>query len=369
MSYNEPGNILISDQYNNRVIEVTPRGDIVWFFGLGPTDFSANSIIGVNNAERVGKYTLMAGTGTGGGSPAGLTPVIPPNIQDNRVMIVDKKKNIVWQYGQFGLTGSGPNLLSSPVDCIYVPHRHKKDGCGKCRDKSGDHSGECETITCSHHKLKLNGTILITDQGNNRVIEVNQKKCIVWQYPGSNTNPSDQLDSPNSAQKLCNGHVLIADENNNRAIEVNHCDKVVRVFTAGGTLGACAYASRLPNGNTLLTDAGNSRIVEVDDCDRIVWQYVANGDNQMTPSSPSRGLRLKDGRTIISDQFDNRVIIVSTTNVVSSYYGLPLITDLPADTPNPNNGYDTRTTQLGLYGPYDAKVIGDYTGLTDPCQK
>jgi hypothetical protein len=40
-------------------------------------------------------------------------------------------------------------------------------------------------------------------------------------------------------------------------------------------------------------------------------------------------------------------------------YGLPL------DDGN-NIGYDLNTTQKGLYAPYDAKIIGDYTGLTPP---
>jgi hypothetical protein len=31
-----------------------------------------------------------------------------------------------------------------------------------------------------------------------------------------------------------------------------------------------------------------------------------------------------------------------------------------------NAGYDTHTSQNGLYSPYDAKVVGDYTGLTPP---
>src|SRR5260221_10907448 len=60
---------LIADQFNNRVIEVDHRGNIVWHFGLGPADFSPASIIGVNDAQRVGEFTLMAGTGTPGGQP------------------------------------------------------------------------------------------------------------------------------------------------------------------------------------------------------------------------------------------------------------------------------------------------------------
>jgi hypothetical protein len=169
----------------NRVIETDTNGNIVWQFGLGPKDFSPDSIIGCNDAQRVGPFTLMAGTGT----PAGVIPEAPDGAPDNRVILVD------------------PN--------------------GR----------------------------------------------IVWQYPGSNTNDSDQLNSPNSAELLENGHILISDENN---------DRVIRVSPAG--------------------------------------QIVA-----------SYGLPLAGGGSIGN-----------------------------------NVGYDLQTTQNGLYSPYDAKVVGDYTGLTPP---
>src|SRR5450756_112145 len=225
-AFNKPGNILIADQFNNRVIETDANGNIAWQFGLGPDDFSARSIIGCNDAQRVGPLTLMAGTGT----PPGVIPEAPDGAVDNRVVLVDPNHRILWQYGQFGQTGDGPNLLSTPVQCTWLPNQH----------------------------------VLITDQGNNRIIEVNLHKQIVWQYPGANTNDADQLNSPNSAELLENGHILISDENNNRAIEVTRKDKIVKTFTAGGTVGAVAFSSRLPNGDTLLTDAGNSRAVEVD---------------------------------------------------------------------------------------------------------
>ena len=59
--FNQRGNLLIADQFSNRVIETDKAGHIVWSFGLGPKDFSANSIIGVNDVQRVGPFTLMAG--------------------------------------------------------------------------------------------------------------------------------------------------------------------------------------------------------------------------------------------------------------------------------------------------------------------
>ena len=325
--FNEPGNILIADQFNNRVIETTESGNIVWSFGRGPHDFTARSIIGVNDAQRVGPYTLMAGTGT----PAGVIPEAPNGAADNRVILVDPFGHIVWQYGQFGQAGSSFNLLNTPVQCTFLP----------------------------------NFDILITDQANNRIIEVNFKKHIVWQYPGSNTNASDQLNNPNSAELLENGHILISDENNNRAIEVTRADQIVRTFTAGGTAGTIAFASRLANDHTLLTDSSNSRAVEVDAGDNIVWQYSTDTDPlSILAPLPTRAVRLRNGDTLISDQFNNRVIRVNMAKQIVASYGLPLAGGTGSI--GINVGYNLHTTQKGLYSPYDAKIVGDYTGLTPP---
>jgi hypothetical protein len=326
-AFNRPGNILIADQFNNRVIEVGGGGKIVWSFGLGPTDFSTNSIVGVNDAERVGPLTLMAGTGT----PPGVVPQAPAGVVDNRVMIVDAFGRMIWQYGQFGQTGSGPNLLNVPVQCTFLPTYH----------------------------------VLITDQGNNRIIEVTLNKDTVWQYPGTNNNPSDQLSSPNSAELLDNGNILISDQANNRAIEVTREDVITKTFTAHGTLGAVAFASRLPDGDTLITDTSNARIVEVNAHDEVVWDYFTTNSRNSIPSPlPTRAIRLHNGDTLISDQFNNRVIQINHHKQLVSQYGLP-----PAGGTGPigsNVGFDTNTTQRGLYSPYDAKVIGDETGLTPP---
>src|SRR5438309_4554705 len=91
--FNRPGNILITDQFNNRVIEIDPAGNIVWHFGNGPNDVSANSIVGTNDAERVGTLTLMAGTG----APGGTEPLCPsPNgCVDNRVLLVNQQHHIL----------------------------------------------------------------------------------------------------------------------------------------------------------------------------------------------------------------------------------------------------------------------------------
>jgi hypothetical protein len=314
---------LIADQFNNRVIEVDRAGKIFWHFGKGPNDVSAASIIGVNDAQRVGDLTLMAGTGAPGGAEP-LCP-LPDGCADNRVILVDRSGAIVWQYGKFGVTGAGPNELNTPVQNTYLPSGH----------------------------------VLITDQGNERVIEVERRsKKIVWHYgtTGVVGNGPNQLSNPNSAELLTNGHVLISDENNNRAIEVNRAHKILRTFTAHGTVSGVAFASRLPNGHTLITDSNNNRIVEVDGGDNVVWEYATNAEASSNPNPlPTRAVRLADGGTLISDQFNHRVIVVDRSGKIVLSFGT-----LNAPSFGPKN------TSQGLNAPYDAKLIGDFTGLTPP---
>ena len=337
--FNEPGNYLIADQFNNRVIEVDRHGNIVWQFGLGPADFSAASIIGVNDAQRVGDLTLMAGTGTPGGQPEAPNCTNSNGCPDNRVLLVDRSGNIVWQYGQFGVTGSGPNQLNVPVQNTWLPNFH----------------------------------VLITDQANERVIEVDPfTQKIVWQYgtTGVSGNGPNQLNNPNCAELLENGHVLICDENNNRAFEVK------RKFPTGGDIvwqygsgdpnknepvSGVAFASRLENGHTLITDSNHSRIVEIDAHKKPVWQYFTCHDSgcnlaRGTGPLPTRAVRLRNGHTLISDQYDHRVIEVDRNKHIVRTFGK--LGDLSY---NPNNVSDG-----GLNSPYDAKRIGDYTGLTPP---
>lgn len=322
--FNQPGNILITDQFNNRVIEIDPRGNIVWQFGLGPGNTTPSSIIGTNDAERVGTLTLMAGTGI----PAGVTTHCKKGCADNRVLLVDHHGNIVWQYGQFGVTGSGSNQLNTPVQNTYL---HESSG--------DDH-------------------VLITDQGNGRIIEVRRSdNAIVWEYDG--------LNNPNSAELLVNGNILISDQNNNQALEVTHItpSSVVQSYTTAGGIpfSGLAFASRLPSGHTLITDSNNSRIVETDETGADYWHFFTN-DPALRPGSnpsplPTRAVQLANGNVLISDQFNHQVIEVTHTEpaIIVATYGT--IND---------SGFSPSTALTKLNGPYSAYVIGDYTGITPP---
>ena len=88
----------------------------------------------------------------------------------------------------------------------------------------------------------------------------------------------------------------------------------------------------------------------------MVWQYFTNTDPNSNPAPlPTRAIRLRNGNTIISDQFNDRVIVINPQQAIVASYGT-------INTP----GYGPDNTAEGLNAPYDAKVIGDYTGITPP---
>jgi len=313
--FNTPGNLLIADQFNNRVIEVDPQtNQVVWSFGSGNGSLcnpGPGSIIGPNDAERLADgLTLMAGSGIPPGSP------FPP-CQDNRVIIVNQQGDIVWQYGQAGVNGSGPGLLDVPVFAIQIPNKD----------------------------------VVIVDQGNNRVIEVNYTtRQVDWSY-GPTSGPGE-LNSPNAVQQLPNGDFLIADQGNNRVIDVNRSGDLVWQYSTG--LNTTAFASRLPNNDTLIVDSGHSRIVEISSQGSVVWQYsTGNSSSQWTAATsyPSNAVRLANGETMITDTTNDRIIIINEGGNIVYQYG---------ETGTPGAGSDE------LNQPYSSYAIGDYTGQTVP---
>jgi hypothetical protein len=318
--FNTPGNILISDQYNNRLIEVNPDTNAaVWRFGNGSWIAGPKSIVGVNDAQRIGDLTLVAGTGV----PAGAEPNCPNGCPDNRVLVIGRYREIIWQYGKAGVTGSGWNELNTPVQNTYLP----------------------------------NGDILITDQGNARVIEVNHAKNIVWQYgqTGVTGDGFNQLNNPNSAELLENGNILIADEGNNRVIETDRNWNIVWSYGCASCseLSQAAFASRLPDGTTLITDGGNNRIVDVDSGGNVIWWYYTNmRAGSIANPAPSRAVQTMDGNILISDQNNDQVIELDSSHQDIIWQQGKIAVG--------QTGFNR------LNGPYDAKVIGDYTGLTPP---
>ena len=98
-------------------------------------------------------------------------------------------RQVIWQYGTSGASGSGDNQLYSPYSAVELE----------------------------------SGNVLIADRSNHRVIEVDRNRQVIWQYGTSGVSGSgdNQLYYPVSAVELTSGNVLITDTYNRRVIEVD----------------------------------------------------------------------------------------------------------------------------------------------------
>lgn len=323
--FDAKGNLVVVDQYNNRIVELDPlTHTIVWQYEVSISKTTTNWLVGPRDAERYkGKTLIVAGD-----LPAGVSSNYPAGNIASRVFEVDKKGKIKWEYGQTSLTSEGEHDLSNPAMAVYAPH--------KC--------------------------VLIADQGNHRVIHVGQqgkkKVEIKWQYgtTGVSGVGSNQLDSPASVQRLGNGNYLIADTGNNRVIEVTRKKSEI-VWQYGNPadtniLNGPTYACHLKGDRVLITDSGNDRILVVDSTGSNVFTYVTSAlPGSVEHPYPTHALPLKSGNFLITDQFNHQIIEVNPLGVVVNSHGT-------IGTPGSDPGF--------FYAPADAKVVDDFTGLTAP---
>ena len=206
------GNILVSDTWNNRILEIDRKGNIIsssekWGKGSG-TLSDGSHLRYPNDAEETERGAILIS-----------------DRNNDRIIEVDKKGNIVWKYTK-------------------LKHCHDAD------------------------RLS-NGNTIVASSDQNKVIEINPRGDIVWSYGDGSLK---MLNWPRDADRLQNGNTLITDSKNNRIIEVNNNGEIVWSFYLG-YFGMPYEADRLPNGNTLISIQQRRQVIEVDPSGNIVWSF------------------------------------------------------------------------------------------------
>jgi len=241
-----------------------------------------------------------------------------------RVVELDVNGTAVWQYGTTGVKGSGPDQLGQPAweaqrlvggNTLITDTENQRvievDPQKAIVWQYGD-TGSSATLFFPRDAERLaNGNTLIADTDHWRILEVDAQKTTVWEYSGVNL--------PTDADRLGNGNTLISEPDGFRVFEVDPSKNVVWEYGSGtmgfgeGQVGHIWDADRLANGNTLITDADNHRVIEVTPDKRVVWQYGINGTRGDGPgllAYPYDAERLADGSTLIADMDNHRVIRV-----------------------------------------------------------
>jgi sulfocyanin len=287
-----PGNVLIADAGNNRIIEVTPDKRIVWEFPR-PGDLApGQSFVDPDDAF----YT-----------PGGRT--IITNEEDNQtIAVIDYATHkILWEYGHPGHPGSAPGYLHTPDDAYQLPDgRIVVADIKNCRiivlDPPPAHHIQRQfgvTRDCRAAPGRFlypngdtplpDGDLLITEIGTRSAAELNiATGRLLYRVPFPIAYPSD-------TQLTRAGEYLVVDYSRpGRVVIVTRAGHMVWLYGPAGGPGHLDHPScaiELLNGNILLNDDYNHRVIVLNRAKRILWQYGVTG----IPGSAPGYLRLPDG--------------------------------------------------------------------------
>jgi len=268
-----PGNLLIADRGNSRLLIVTPQKKIIWTMSLGKA----------------------GGSHSHGADDAFFTPDykhIIINEEDNQMLaIIDiATKKIIWTYGHGGVTGSAPGYLNTPDDAYMLP----------------------------------NGLVTTADIKNQRILFINQAGKIVKQYGTTLKryhNPPYSLAAPNGDTPLKDGGMLITEIGGSYADRLNSAGKLIYTVHFSN-IPYPSDTQLLPNNNLLVVDYNSpGRVEEVTPKGKIVWTYYhASGAGML--SNPSLAISLPNGDIVLNDDYNDRVIIIDPkTNRIVWQYG------------------------------------------------
>jgi len=208
---------------------------------------------------------------------------------------------------------SGTTLITTGRDPSTVM---EVDASGRC---VGLYRGE---LKFAHNADRLtNGHTLISDTGNDRVLELDGDNVTVWSSEQVSLSDGSELDYPNDANLVEGNRLLVTDRNNHRVIEIQRDGTIVWQFGETGVAGSDDShlshphnADRLSDGNTVIADSDNNRIVEVTPSGRIAWVWQPVGDDAL--SWPRDADRLANGHTLVTDSRNGRVLEVDASKTV-----------------------------------------------------
>ncbi|MBI3865662.1 MAG: PQQ-binding-like beta-propeller repeat protein [Planctomycetia bacterium] len=156
------------------------------------------------------------------------------------------------------------------------------------------------------------------------VVEMNRAHQIIWEYEAKPKNAQVPRVEVHAFQRLADGTTMIAESGNARIVEVDRAGKIVHEVPL--TLDKpdphrdTRMVRKLDNGNYLVCHEGDGKVREYDRQGKVVWSYTldlggrprSNGHGPEGHGTEVYGaVRLKNGNTLIAGGNNNRVLEVS----------------------------------------------------------
>jgi DNA-binding beta-propeller fold protein YncE len=306
-----PGNVLIADRANNRLLEVTPEGKIVWRFPR-PGDLHHGQTF------RVPDDAFFNDTGS---------RIVATEEDDFVISVIDvARERITYRYGHPGVPGSGPGFVHNPDDAIPL----------------------------------RNGKIVSADIKNCRLIElrppVHRPIRQLGATGGCIHDPPRALSSPNGAFPLFDGGTVVTEIGGVWADVLDRWGRLTAAVSPPG-FSYPSDTNEVRPGVLLSVDyAKPGAILEFGPRGHVLWHFAPRGRDAL--NHPSLALPLPNGDVLANDDFNDRVIVVDPhTNRIVWQYGH---TGVPGRRP----GYLNVPDGVDLAPPYAlADRFRNWTGL------
>jgi DNA-binding beta-propeller fold protein YncE len=268
-----PGDVLVADRSNNRLLVVDPQGRVVWRFP----------------SARNGSLPLPDDAFF---SPDGRQIVVTEEDVD-MVSIVDvASRRIIWRYGSFDAPGSSANRLAHPDDAMMLP----------------------------------DGSILAADIENCRLIVLHPPRQSPVRTAGSPVrgcvhDPPAAWGSPNGAFPLQGGGALVTEINGSWVDALSPRGRLLWATHPPGIYYP-SDSNEVRPGLYVTVGWQSPGVLETfDRHGRLHWRYRPRaGAPQL--DHPSLALPLPNGDFLVNDDFNDRVIVIDPrTNRVVWQYG------------------------------------------------
>jgi PQQ-like domain len=270
-----PGNVLIADKANNRLVEITRTGRIVWSFPRP-------------GALRKGQTFLVP-------DDAFFTPtgrrIFATEEDDFVISAIDVRSGrIVYRYGQPGVPGSGPNRLYNPDDAIPL----------------------------------RSGAVVAADIKNCRLIELRPPLHRLVKQVGASGGcyhaPPASFSSPNGAFPLSGGGTVVTEIGGVWVDVFNRAGKLTSAINPPGFTYPSDTNQVRPGVYLSVDYADPGTIVEFDARGHVLWRFSPRGPE--TLNHPSLALPLPNGDVLANDDYNDRVIVVDPrSNQIVWQYG------------------------------------------------
>lgn len=270
-----PADVLIADHRNNRLIKITPQGQIAW-------SFPKPGELGHRKSFRVPDDAFYTPDGR---------EIVATQEDDSLISVIKASSGqIVYRYGHAGKAGSQADYLWNPDDAMMAP----------------------------------DGRIWLADIKNCRLIELKPPQHRLIGQLGTTQvcghNPPKGFGSPNGAFPTNGGGIVVTEITGDWADVFNHAGHLTSAFNMPGFTYPSDTNEVRPGVYLSVNYVKPGAIATFNSQGKVLWSFSPHGHDAL--NHPSLALPLPNGDVLANDDFNNRVIVIDPrTNRIVWQYG------------------------------------------------